>query len=372
MAPTSFSEAAQCLGWDLLYHVSGLGGGGGGAKKVAATALSPMSVIMAVSLLAGAADPDRKAAWASRLRVSSSLLAEAQALQAQAATQGGSSLSLANAVFVDGGTELYPAYTAYVESLGAVVRQYPSIPGAVDDINRWISQGTDGRIDDMLSAAALRGCHAVLVNALAFKGTWKVKFDRAATRPGYDFILEDGTRRPVDMMFLRGQMVGTARGHGYTAVRLPYTAADGGAAPYLIAYLPDEGVALQSLAKRLSGDAPRLSFRMQKYTQLGLPKFRVESGFSLLKELGRAGLDVNGGYPEMGKGDNVVSDIFHNTFVVLDEEGTEAAAATAVMMTRSRPIVEPVDVLIFNRPFLYSIHSGDAGVPVMCGTFSVV
>ncbi|KAL2204295.1 proteinase inhibitor I4 [Sarocladium strictum] len=365
------AQASRKVGWELLLKVSGLENG----KQVEAIALSPLSITIAIAMLAGAADSQRQSKWCRKLGLTESLATNAEAVQSDLASLAEQKiLSLANAVFIDRTVEILSEYEQHLSSLKALRQQYPSLADSAAEINSWISENTMGRINNMLQVDALRNCHVVLANAVAFKGTWKTKFDQQDTIPDYPFYLEDGTEKTTEMMFLNGKNVEIYSGEDYSAVRLPYVTEEDSPPVALVAWLPNPGTTLSSLINKLSStdeQGQNLSFRRKKLSEFGFPKFKVDSKFSLLKQLEGIGFPIKGNYPNMAKGPNEVSNIIHQTFVKLDEEGTEAAAATAVMMLRSMPMREEEQRLVFDRPFLYMIEGGEDRHPIISGTFSV-
>jgi serpin B len=224
-------------------------------------------------------------------------------------------------------------------------------------------------IKGMIKRPDLALAHITLVNALAFKGVWQNKFDPQFTKDDYPFRVTDDKTLPTAMMFQSGPRVLLHTGQDFTAVRLPYTASTGVSPISFIAYLPGNGITVQQLISKLSSqDLPR--FSPTKLTQLGLPKMDVSSALKIFGMLKKLGYQLYGGFPHMCTGPNVVESILHNACIKLDENGTEAAAATAVIMSRSRPLHLPPSV-IFDRPFIYSIVVDETGLCLFNGIFSI-
>ncbi|KAF5672615.1 hypothetical protein FCIRC_8318 [Fusarium circinatum] len=356
----SFTQATRNIGWSLLQQLV--------ANQVDATVLSPISVIIALAMLAGAADSHRQSQFHQKLCVTESLEAHVSALYTGLTPLARQDLiSLANAVFVDQSVELAPMYQKYLESFQAHSQHFLSLPDSAKDINSWISQNTLGQINDLLSSRALRNSHVVLVNATAFRGTWKTKFDPANTVPRYSICLENGIIRETEMMFLYNTYVEIASSSDYTAVRLPYATGSDSSPAALVAWLPNPGVTVRSLLEGFSKEQPGgLAFRRSKLSKFGFPKFKSKSKVSLLNELEKLGFTIKGNYPAMGSGPAEVTAMIHETFIKVDEEGAEAAAATAILVSRKSPKVAKEDILVFNRPFLYMIEAGEDRHTVMC------
>ncbi|KAF5558516.1 hypothetical protein FNAPI_5041 [Fusarium napiforme] len=360
----SIAQAARNLGWSLLRLVAG---------QADAAVVSPISVIIALAMLAGAADPHRQSQLHQKLGVTESLEADVSTLYTSLAPLARQDLiSLANAVFVDQSVALAPMYKKYLESFQAHSQHFLSLPDSAKDINSWISHNTRGQINGFLSSRALRNSHVVLANATAFRAAWKTKFDPANTVPRYSFHLENGIVRETEMMFLYNTYVEIESSSNYTAVRLPYTTGSDSSPSALVAWLPEPGVTVGSLLEELSMKQPgSLEFRRGKLSKLGFPKFNSRSKISLLNELERLGFPIKGNYPAMGSGPTEVTAMIHETFVRVDEEGAEAAAITAILIPRKRPKVIKEEVLVFDRPFLYMIEAGEDRHTIICGVFSV-
>ncbi|KAF5721159.1 hypothetical protein FGLOB1_367 [Fusarium globosum] len=339
----SISQTTKNIGWSLLQRVAGFQH----ADQVEATVLSPISVLIAVSMLAGAADSHRRSQLQQKLGVGEGLETHVSALYADLAPLAKQDIiSLANAVFVDQSVEIATKYKKYLEAFQAQSWQFPSLADSVKDINSWISQNTLGRITDLLSSRALRKRHVVLANATAFRGTWKTKFNRGNTVLEHPFHLENGSIRAAEMMFLYKEYVETASSSDYTAVRVPYATESDSSPAALVAWLPNPGITIRSLLEQLSttqSEGP--SFRRRKLTKFGFPKFETRSKVSLMDELAGLGFPIKGNYPEMGSGPTEVTAISHEASIKVDEEGAEAAAATVVMVARKRSTVVSEEVL---------------------------
>ncbi|KAH6982554.1 Serpin domain-containing protein [Ilyonectria destructans] len=115
---------------------------------------------------------------------------------------------------------------------------------------------------------------------------------------------------------------------------------------------------------------PPSPFRAKKYDKFGFPRFELESTLSILPMLEELGFPVRGPNPEMGSGRNEAHSCIHRAIIKLNEEGTEAAAATAMVKSRSRS-KQPLapEILIFDRPFAFSVHLDDNDAAVFAGLF---
>ena len=225
-------------------------------------------------------------------------------------------------------------------------------------INDWISDQTDERIQDLITQGAINSdTRLVLSNAIYFKATWLESFEESLTEDkvfhglvGEEFI--------TPMMSLGSDAsFPYYQGEGFQAVDLPYL---GGQVSMLV-IVPDEGkftdfeVNLNS--EILDEIVGNLAYQPM---YLNFPKFEFETEISLATILARMGMpsafndwaDFSG---MTGNKDLFISDVFHKAFVSVDEEGTEAAAATAVVMSLTSAPENPLRLEV-DRPFLFLIR----------------
>ncbi len=294
--------------------------------------------------------------------------------RAKAETEGTPfELTIANSLWGQQGFPFLPAFLdRLAENYGAGMRlvDYTSDPeGARRAINGWVSDETRDRIKDLIPEGAIDAMtRLVLANAIYFKAGWLHPFDADATSPE-PFRLLSGSAIDVPMMH-QDESMGYAAGDGYVALELPYQSGE----MSMLILLPDEGQ-FEAFEQRLSAatldDAlAGLSYRP---VLLSLPKFTYESAFSLNDALVALGMpeafdpdraDFSG---MDGARDLYIGNVLHKAFVAVDEKGTEAAAATAVIMElTSAPADEPVIVRV-DRPFLYLIRDGRTGSVLFLG-----
>ncbi|HEV2149489.1 MAG TPA: serpin family protein [Longimicrobiaceae bacterium] len=241
-----------------------------------------------------------------------------------------------------------------------------SSPSAARTINNWVSGATRGRITTIMEGARPDDVMH-LVNALYFKGTWQTQFDRAKTTTE-PFHAADGTARPVPMMRREGK-IQYAAGPEYQAVELPY--ARGAFVMTLV--LPAPGRSVDGLVASLDAAGwEALTGRLVETSgfTVGLPRFRLEHSHELnatLQALGmRAAFTPGGadftGLSPLGR-DLFITQVLQKTFVEVNEEGTEAAAATRVSIG---PTSAPPSV-VFNRPFVFAIRERFSGTILFVG-----
>ena len=238
-------------------------------------------------------------------------------------------------------------------------------------INDWVEENTAGRIEDLIPEGVINSLtRLVLVNAIWFKASWADQFEPEATADA-TFVTLDGTETTVPFMN------GTARrgylsGDGFELLRMPYA---GDAS--MIVIMPDEGRFGEIVAEL---DASFVTDALDKAdsreVNLAFPKFEFTSEFSLgsvLADLGMSeafisptedsGADFTGITEER---ELFIQEIVHQAFVKVDETGTEAAAATAVIIGLTAVEDPPIRVEV-NRPFVFLIEHSSTGEILFLG-----
>ncbi len=236
-------------------------------------------------------------------------------------------------------------------------------------INDWVSDETEERIQDLIPQGLITpDTCLVLTNAIYFNASWLHPFEESATRDDAFFLL-DGGQVTVPMMSQQ-ESLGYTRGETYQAVELPYLGED----MAMLVMLPDEG-RFEDFEGALDAAAfTSIRDSIQSATvDLTMPRFKYEYDLDLAKELAEMGMPAAfGGGADFsgisGSRDLFISNVIHKTFVQVDESGTEAAAATAVIMRKSAAIVEggPVEVRV-DRPFIFAIYDKRTGTTLFIG-----
>ncbi|HLB63402.1 MAG TPA: serpin family protein, partial [Anaerolineales bacterium] len=247
------------------------------------------------------------------------------------------------------------------ENYGAGMRlvDYASDPEAARQaINQWVSDETQEKIQDLIPSGAIdEMTRLVLANAIYFKAAWLHPFDADVTAPA-PFHRLDGSTVDVPMMH-QDEGYGYALRDGYRALELPY---ENGNVSMLI-ILPDEG---QFQAVEQALDPAMIEDILGNLTYgpvtLSLPRFTYDSAFSLNDALQALGM-TDAFNPDRadfsgmdGNRDLFIGSVLHKAFVSVDENGTEAAAATAVIMQITSALAgEPIAFTV-DRPFIYVIR----------------
>jgi len=240
--------------------------------------------------------------------------------------------------------------------------------GARGVINAWVADQTEDRISDLLPEGAITPLvRLVLTNAIYFLANWASPFEPEATSPG-PFVTAAGSEVTVDVMH-QTESLPYAAGDGWVAVSLPYV----GDQLSMLVVVPDAGrfdEVEAALGTELYAaiDGALASQRVA----LALPRWEVDSRFQLadvLSELGmlQAFLDGEADFSGMTAAEPLhISSVIHQAFVSVDEQGTEAAAATAVLMAGNSLPPEPVAVTV-DRPFLYLVRDEPTGTLLFLG-----
>lgn len=222
-------------------------------------------------------------------------------------------------------------------------------------INGWVEKKTEDRIKDLIQPGAIdSSTRAVLVNAVYFNAAWKETFSEGSTAPA-PFTKLDSSTLSVPMMHAL-ETFSYGSGDGYEAVALPY---DGGELSLLVV-VPAAGT-YATFESALTGAKMLDIFAglTPKSVNLSFPKLKLDSSLSLVRPLQALGMKkaFEGGGDFSGMTTAfplVIDDVVHKTFLSLDEKGTEAAAATAVIARETSAAIDIVKLDV-DRPFLMAI-----------------
>lgn len=265
-------------------------------------------------------------------------------------------------------------------------------------INDWVSNHTNGRIEGIiprLSPGDAQQLRLILVNAIYFKGEWVRSFKTANTKPR-TFTLSSGEEIKTPMMYQKGLKVGrygafnadgslfpTPRNYtpgqswdlypdenGFALMALPYK----GQSLSMVLIAPNRHDGLPAIEKLLNAETLGAWLRQlaKREVRVALPKFKMETGYSLKNSLGAMGMsrafgmnaDFSGMAPQL-----YIAMVLHKAYVDVNEKGTEAAAAAAVGMAYlGEPAAEPfVPLFKADRPFVFLIRDNATGAIVFLG-----
>jgi|ERR1043166_974798 serpin B len=292
-------------------------------------------------------------------------------------------LNIANRLFAQKGYQFREVFLSVVkQNFGGAFELIDFITdpaAATRHINKWVANQTRERIRDLIPENALnKTTRLVLANALYLKAPWAKEFSESVTKPE-PFFIHGGEPADVPTMRKTSHDFGYARHEGFTVVSLPYAGND----LQFLVLLPDEINGLHALESKLTGELLAQYAKLQaRDVDLHLPKFKLQPPTVILAEKfealgmktafdkpqGSANFDRMA--PRKPNDYLYISQIFHKTFIAVDEKGTEAAAATAVaMMTGAAlrsPPPPPIEVKI-DRPFIYAIQHIPSGVCLFLG-----
>ncbi|MDX9955660.1 MAG: serpin family protein [Anaerolineae bacterium] len=235
-------------------------------------------------------------------------------------------------------------------------------------INAWVEAQTEQRIRDLIPEGGVDALtRLVLANAIYFNAGWMYPFEEDLTAEGEFTALSGAVQMAPMMRWSSSNRVGYAEGAGYQAVELPY---QGGKAS-MVLLVPEDfeafeaeltGARLQELIAGLEAQSVTLM----------LPAFEVEASFKLAETLQQLGMTeafdpVAADFSGMtGVADLYIGAVFHKAFVRVDEAGTEAAAATAVVMQLKGMPMAGVELTV-DRPFLYLVRDVQSGAVLFMG-----
>ncbi len=244
-----------------------------------------------------------------------------------------------------------------------------SDPKTVDAINKWIKDETKGKIEKMLTGPIDPDIIMYLINAVYFKGEWSKQFDPKKTINS-NFFAYDGNTIKVEMMSRKCDYE-YIKGQDYKAIRLPY----GKDKTSMHVILPDESVDINEFIDNMTPEQwndIRGSLRKTNDVTLKLPKFKLEYGIKSLSDSLKS-LGMEKAFGEDGtadfsgiREDLFISDVLHKAVIEVNEEGSEAAAATVVAMPASAPLMEPI-TFIADRPFIFLIIDDTTGTILFMG-----
>ena len=282
--------------------------------------------------------------------------------------------TIANAVWAQAG---YPFRQEYLDTLsanyaaGLRVVDFRDSAETSKMINDWVSEQTNERIQQLIQKEALTpATRLVLTNAIYFKASWASQFKEKDTADA-PFYLQDESSQTVRMMYQQADFA-YARNQQFDAVELPY---EGG--NFSMVLLMPKGQSLSEFEKGLTPEILNIlaGSKLNAKIDLFIPKFGMEQSLSLVETLKKLGMksafedtaDFSG---MTGSKDLKISDVVHKAFLKVNEGGTEAAAATGVVigLTSAMP-PEDIIELRFDHPFLVMIRDNNTGTVVFLGRY---
>jgi serpin B len=278
-------------------------------------------------------------------------------------------LEIANSLWTQAGEKIKPDFvTSCQKSYRAEVANVDfSNPATLKRINDWVSQNTHGKIPTIFDSPLPPDLRLVLLDAIYFKGTWETPFDKKLTRD-QPFTLRGGRTEPHPRMSRKGRM-SYCESAGFQAVMLPYASGQ----VSLCVFLPREN--LDNFIKELTPEnwARWMGQFISREGTLELPRFKLENKYELNGALALLGMPRaftrQAEFGGISDGPLFISKVVQKTYVEVNEEGTEAAAATGIAirpwLARREP--EPPFTMIVDRPFYMAIRDNQTGVILFHG-----
>lgn len=344
--------------------------------------LSPYSAKMCLALLANGAEGETRQQILSAIGIADleeyneevkSLLARYDTYSEVMALETANSLWLNQSSFVGKTAEFLPEYRAKMQDFySAEVREVTN-ENSVEEVNKWTSEKTNGKIKEILDEEH-RNFAAVLANAVYFKAAWKNSFSKNLTTEG-DFTNADGSTAKVDFMH-HTDSYDYYEADGIKAVKLDYSRlgsdekayvsdADYDFSMYFI--LSDGNVEIEKFLNT--------SDFVSSKVRLTIPKFELEYDTSLadiLKALGMVNaFEDYADFSAMLEDSVKVDDVLQKTYIKIDEDGTEAAAVTAVLVKLTSAIIDerPIKDFTADKPFYFAIRDNTNGELLFVGRY---
>jgi serine protease inhibitor len=360
---TAVSRSIDDLAFDLFAQL---------ADGKQNTITSPLSMTALLAMLLAGADGDTATQIAGVLHLTDRRDARVGALLRKVADTGDVKLSVADSLWADQGRPFEKGYLTYLKhTFGATAEEDDlGSPATAKKIDDWASDHTDGLIDDVAANLGLPDPQAVLVllNAVYFRGDWTKRFDSQLTRPA-PFTLTAGGTAEVPTMQMTNGTFGLAQRDGFRMLRLPY-GKDGRYGMEIM--LPDEGNTLAHLLGSLDAaqwQAAVGSLTEQSVDELALPRFELRWKGVLTDPLSRLGMPAAFGagadFRPMSPAAPWLSTVVHQTYLRVDEHGTEAAAVSGGAMVTSARAAQTV--FRVDRPFAFTISDRRTGAILFLG-----
>jgi serine protease inhibitor len=366
---SSLAEASNAFGFDLFQQLWRRAEN----KNVF---FSPLSVTVALAMTYNGAAGETKNAMARALKIEGMNNAEInrasdELLKALKSSDPKIELDIANSLWTRGGMKFNEDFLARNRQFyGAEISALDfNDPKSVATINRWVSASTKGKIGRIIDQIDPQQV-MFLINAVYFKGQWQKRFEKTLTQE-QPFHSPGGQPKPTPMMAQSGNYL-YYRGDKFQAVSLPY--GKGGVSLYL--FLPDQESSLDEFLKNFSyqkwegwirnfnnapGDVKLPRFKLDYEKTLNDPLKDVGMGVAFIPHKA----DFSGIHAEK---DLYISEVKHKAVVEVNEEGTEAAAATSVGVGITS-VREPRQRFTFiaDRPFLMAIRDSQTGAILFMG-----
>ncbi|NXX92320.1 SPB10 protein, partial [Centropus bengalensis] len=292
------------------------------------------------------------------------------------------SLRTANRIYVEKSLPLLPSYIQLSKNYYKAEPQKVNFKTASEqsrkEVNGWVEKQTEGKIKNLLGPRDVTSATMlILVNAIYFKAEWEEKFQAGNTNL-QPFRLSKNKTKPVKMMYMRHAFpVLIMEAMNFKMIDLPYVKQELSMFILLPDDIKDGTTGLEQLERELTYEKLSEWSNSKKMTKtlvdLYLPKFTMEERYDLSENLISMGMKnafgMNADFSGMdGKGGMMISKVFHKSFVAVDEKGTEAAAATAVITELTSPLGQVLKFKV-DHPFYFFIRHNKSKSILFFGRF---
>ncbi|XP_076242696.1 antichymotrypsin-2 isoform X2 [Calliopsis andreniformis] len=334
---------------------------------------SPLSVHMILSLLSHGAESETLDELVSGLchREKNAIKNHYASLIAALNELENVKLHIANAMYLQEGfkmlTEFSAVGTDMYQSMISTLN-FKNNVHAAEQINTWIKETTNNKIDNLISSGDFdENTRLVLVNAIYFNGAWLNKFDTKNTQKKAFYVTKH-EKRLIPTMFNKSKY-----DHGEIPslrakfIEIPYMNKD----IVMIIILPNEVDGLSHIQTHFSWEILANTSKFETEIELYLPKFKIEFTVDLENILRKLGLNTmfedKANFNRLSNVPLKVSKVLHKAMIEVNEEGTEAAAATAVHM-RLRRMIDMPEQFVVDRPFMFIIKYEPNNIPLFIGS----
>lgn len=353
------AEAGEAFGWKLLREV-------GDKENVL---ISPLSIATALSMAMNGAQGETQREMRETLglgKLTPAQINDASRTMGQLLVNADPKVTLriANSIWAKQDAAFKDSFLKTNEDVyGARVERLDFSDGdkAAETINAWVKGATEGKIPSIVDNVT-PDHRMFLINAVYFRGMWAEPFQKDATAEA-DFTKLDGTKTKVAMMATT-QSVGYHEDKGYRAISLPY----GNKRLEMVVMLPTGKD--QDFRKTMAAGAVIPRGMKAQEVAVKLPKFRIEESYDLNEALKKLGMKLaftdRADFSALSAEKMLISAVKHKTFMEVDEQGTEAAAATSVEVSVTSAPAEPKSFVV-DRPFYLALRERETGIVLFLG-----
>ena len=341
------------------------------------TLISPLSVLVALSMTANGADNETLAQMEAVLGMPiEQLNSWVNTYMSNLPEEEKYKLSLANSIWFKD-VESFTVNEDFLQTnanyYGAGIFKAPFDNSTLKEINEWVEDNTDGMIKDILDEIPPEAV-MYLVNALAFDAEWQNIYKENQIRDG-KFTTEDGTKRDVELMYSsEGMYLEDEKATGFIKYYKDRKYA-------FAALLPNEDVTVSEYIATLDGEHLNelLTNAQQGVVSTSIPKFETEYKVEMKDTLKEMGMPNAFDYTiadfskigESTEGNICISRVIHQTYINVEAKGTKAGAATVVQMDAESAAIEPLEPpkeVYLERPFIYMLIDCETNLPFFIGT----